>query len=205
LVLYSKDHVNDASKVLIDYVNEGLRRGHLVVYIPFKTRDDYNNKANYEDHNNNNNNHGTLLTLGAETFYQSALEGNLEPFEELRVLLEEANEERMDPTSNNNNTTTAFSEISSLRNSDEDAVADASGITIIGAIAGKLAQDRKFEESIELEKWCQKTHSDLVKKGLKVNIICLHPSPRFSSEDQFTHRHTQTISMLHDTIIEHNS
>lgn len=150
----------------------------------------------YENSLDNNNNRGTLLTLHAETFYQSALNSNLEPFEELRVLLEEAREERTGFT-NNNNTAFASSENSYSENNN-----DANRITIVGTIAGKLTQDRKFDQCIQVEKWWQKTHSDLLNKGLNVTVVCLHPSSVLD-KDQFSQtHHKQAISMLHDATIE---
>jgi hypothetical protein len=41
-----------------------------------------------------NMNWGNLLTFDTRTFYNFALAGNLEPFEELKVLIEEAIEEK---------------------------------------------------------------------------------------------------------------
>jgi len=47
--------------------------------------------TNYEDHVN----HGNLLTLDTRSFYNSVLAGNVQPFEELKILLEEAIKERI--------------------------------------------------------------------------------------------------------------
>ena len=83
------------------YVNEALKKGCLTVYLPING--DNNNNAShtsemaslesiaYEE----NVNRGNLLTFDTRTFYDLALAGNLEPFEELKVLIEEAIEERI--------------------------------------------------------------------------------------------------------------
>jgi hypothetical protein len=75
-----------------------LRRGQLTVYVPVNT----DNKAshmykmasqivNYEDDVNR----GNLLTLDTRSFYNFALAGDLQPLEELKIMIEEAIEERI--------------------------------------------------------------------------------------------------------------
>ena len=177
LVLFSSE---DNSKATTKYVNEALRRGQLTVYAPVNT--DNNNNAShtskveseiikYED----NVNRGNLLTLDIRSFYNFLLSGDQQPFEELRVLLEEAIRER----------------IASDKNDE---------ITFVSGIAGTLAANQKFDESINAEKWWQKTHSEWLQKGLKVTMICSHPSTIFD-KNQFIH-YKQTISSLHDITLD---
>jgi hypothetical protein len=125
----------------------------------------------YEEHVNR----GNLLTLDIRSFYNFALAGNMQPFEELKIMLEEAIKER----------------ITSKRNDE---------IILVIGVAGELAKNQKFDESINLEKWWQKTYSKWLQKGLKVTIICLHPSP-ILDKSQFMH-YKQTISSLHDIIVD---
>jgi hypothetical protein len=93
-------HVDDEEDAIARYVNEALGRGQLIVYLP----------ANGDNNNSNNNdashsiqdalsesidykenmNRGNLLTFDTGTFYNFALAGNLQPFEELKVLIEQA-------------------------------------------------------------------------------------------------------------------
>jgi len=148
LVLHSTEHNNKAAT---KYVNEALSRGQLTVYVPVNT--DNNNMphsseiaseiVNYED----NVNHGNLLTLDIRSFYNSALAGDMQPFEELKILLEEAIKER----------------IASDKNDE---------VIFVSGIGGTLATNQKFDESINSEKWWQKTHSEWLQKGLKVTMIC---------------------------------
>jgi hypothetical protein len=94
----------------------------------------------------------------------------MQPFEELKTLLEEAIKERI--ASNKN---------------DE--------VTFVSGIGGTLATNQKFDECINAEKWWQKTHSEWLQKGLKVTMICSHPSTVFE-KSQFMH-YKQAISSLH--------
>ncbi len=93
LVLYPPADGKAAAK----YVNEALSRGQMTVYVPVNRDDDTlhiseieSEIANYEDSVNR----GNLLTLDMRSFYNLLLSGNMEPFEELKVLLEEAITER---------------------------------------------------------------------------------------------------------------
>ena len=174
MLLYS----SEGDKADIKYVNEALRRGHLTVYLPIDGDNSTSHMSemasetiNYED----NVNHGNLLTLDIKSFYNLALAGNLRPFEELKILLEEAINER----------------VTSKRNDE---------IILVIGLAGGLAKNQKFDESINAEKWWQKTYSEWLQKGLKVTIIC----PHFSSildNSEFMH-YRQAISAHHDIVEE---
>jgi hypothetical protein len=175
LVLHSADNNKAATK----YVNEALSRGQLTVYVPVNT-DNNNNTSHsseiesgiisYED----NVNRGNLLTLDIRSFYNSALAGNMQPFEELKTLLEEAIKER----------------IASDKNDE---------VTFVSGIGGTLASNQKFDECINAEKWWQKTHSEWLQKGLKVSMICSHPSTVFD-KSQFA-QYKQAMSSLHSTVV----
>jgi hypothetical protein len=170
MLLYS----NDEDKAAAKYVNEGLRRGYLTVYVPVDTDDNASHTSkmtsgivNYEDDVNR----GNLLTLDIRSFYDFALAGNLQPFEELKTMVEEAIKER----------------IASKRNDE---------IILVMGVVGGLAENQKFNECLNVEKWWQKTHSEWLQKGQKVTIICPHPSP-ILDKNQFMH-YKQTISSLHN-------
>lgn len=177
MLLYSSDEGNAVTK----YVNEGLKRGYLTVYVPINTDNNASHLsniskmtsgiANYED----NVNCGNLLTFDTSAFYNSVLAGSVEPFEELKILLEDAIEER----------------IASEKND---------GVIFVSGIAGTLGVNQKFDESINAEKWWQKTHSEWLQKGLKISMVCLHPSSILNN-NQFIH-YKQEISSLHDIILD---
>ena len=170
MLLYS----NDEDKAFTKYVNDGLSRGHLTVYVPINTDNSASHISkiaseivNYEDDVNR----GNLLTLDIRSFYNFALAGDLQPLEELKIMLEDAIKERIVYEKN-------------------DEV-----IVVVGIAAG-LARNQKFDESVNVEKWWQKTHSEWLRKGLKVTIICPHSSAMLD-KSQFVH-YKQAISSLHD-------
>lgn len=172
MLFYSNDN-GDEDKAVAKYVNEGLRRGYLTVYLPVNT---YNISqqpkivseiVDYKE----NVNRGNLLTLDIMSFYNFVLAGDMEPFGEFKIMLEEAIKERT----------------ASKRNDE---------IILVMGVVGGLAENQKFDECLNLERWWQKTHSEWLQKGLKVTIICPHPSP-ILDKDHFMH-YKQTISSLHD-------
>jgi hypothetical protein len=174
MLLYS----NDEDKSTTKYVNEGLGRGHLTVCVPINTDNNASHMSkmasrivNYEDDMNR----GNLLTLDTRSFYNFELAGDLQPLEELKIMIEEAIQER----------------IASEKN---DEV-----IVVVGIAAG-LARNQKFDESINIERWWQKTHSEWLQKGLKVTIICPHSSAMLD-KSQFLH-YTQALSSLHDITLD---
>ena len=124
---------------------------------------------------NENVNRGNLLTLDIRSFYNFELAGNLEPFEDLKTMVEEAIKERIASKSN-------------------DEI-----ILVIGVVGG-LAENQKFDECLNVEKWWQRTHSEWLQKGLKITIICPHSSP-ILDKNQFIH-YKQTISSLHDITLD---
>jgi hypothetical protein len=177
MLLYSNDSNDDEDKAAAKYVNEGLRRGYLTVYLPINVHNiPHESKIvseimDYEE----NVNRGNLLTLDIRSFYNFALAGNMQPFDELKTMLEEAIKERI-----------------VSKSSDE--------IILVMGVVGGLAENQKFDECLNLERWWQKTHSEWLQKGLKVTIMCPHPSP-ILDKNQFMH-YKQTISSLHDITLD---
>lgn len=178
LHVYSSD---DPDKAPTKYLNEALNSRQLTVYVPVDADNATDNNTervfkmasgitNYEDHVN----HGNLLTLDIRSFYNSVLAGNVQPFEELKILLEEAIKERI-----------------ASGKSDE--------VTFVSGIAGTLATNQKFDQCINSEMWWQMTHSEWLQKGLKVTLICSHPRKIFD-ENHFMH-YRQAMSSLHNAIV----
>jgi hypothetical protein len=177
ILLYSNES-DDDDKTAAKYVNEGLRREYMTIYLPINTHNiSHVSKiiseiTDYEE----NVNRGNLLTLEVKSFYNSALAGNLQPFDELKIIVEEAIKER----------------IASKSNDDE--------IILVMGVVGRLAENQKIDECLNLEKWWQKTHSEWMEKGLKVTILCPHPSPVLDKSQFMDYK--QTISSLHDITLD---
>jgi hypothetical protein len=164
------------------YVNEALTRGYLTIYLPLTTTTTTSiSKSIEEEKESNIMNRGNLLTFDTRTFYNFALAGDLQPFEELKVLVEEALEEKR---------RIAFKR--GMPNEEEIVV-------LVVGVAAELARNGKFEEAVKLEEWWQKTYSEWVQKGLKVTIICPH-SNTVLDNGEFVH-HKNAISSLHDVVL----
>ena len=67
-------------------------------------------------------------------------------------------------------------------------------------VAAELASNGKFYESIMLEEWWQKTHSEWLQKGLKVNIICPHSNSILDKSELMHHK--KVLSSLHDIVVD---
>jgi hypothetical protein len=179
MLLYSSDEDNAATK----YVNEALKKGYLTIYISING--DTSKIAPLESIDYEENvNQANLLTFDTRTFYKFALAGNLEPFEELKVLLEEAIREKR---------------IAYKRNEDDDEEEELN-VVVVAGVAAELNRNEKFDECIKLEKWCQDTHSEWLQKGLKVTVICPHLNPKLG-KGEFAH-YKQAISSLHEIVVE---
>jgi gamma-glutamyl-gamma-aminobutyrate hydrolase PuuD len=177
----------DEQEASTQYINEALKKGYLTIYLPINGSNNNSSSSSlskivlpgsieYEE----NMNRGNLLTLDTRTFYNFALAGDLQPFEELKVLIEEAIEEK---------------KIASERNGEEEPI-----VLVVAGVAAELNRNEKFDECINVEKWWQKTHSEWLQKGLKVTVICPHLIPKLD-KTEFMH-YKQTISSLHDIVVD---
>lgn len=93
---------SDEQEASTQYVIEALERRYLTIYLPINGSNNNNSSAShlskivlpesieYEENMNRRN----ILIFDTRTFYNSALAGDLQPFEELKVLIEEAIEEK---------------------------------------------------------------------------------------------------------------
>ena len=187
-------HRGDEEDAIARYVNEALGRGQLTAYLPANgDNKNSNNDASHSIQNalsesidyEENVNRGNLLTFDTKAFYNSALAGNLEPFEELKVLIEEAIEEKRI--------------LSKKKVVNEEEVS----VVVVAEVAAELNKNEKFDECIKVEEWWQKTHSEWLHKGLKVSVICPHLVPKLN-KDEFTH-YRQAIASLHEIVVESGS
>jgi hypothetical protein len=180
-------HRGDEENTVTKYVSEALRKGYLTVYLPLTGNNNNNNSSelskialsenmDFKENMNRDN----LLTFDTRTFYNFALAGNLEPFEELKVLIEEAIEEKRI--------------LSKRKEANEEEVI----VVVVAEVAAELNRKEKFDECIKLEEWWQKTHSEWLHKGLKVAIICPHLIPKLD-KDEFKH-YRQAIASLHEIV-----
>ena len=176
-----------------EYINKALKKGFLTIYLPINGANNNinNNGASKLSKivmpesidNEENMKLGNILTLDTQTFYNFALAGDLHPFEELKVLIEEAIEEKR---------------TASKRNDEEELI-----VVVVTGVAAELNRNEKFDECINVERWWQKTHSEWLQKGLKVTVICPHLIPKLD-KSEFMH-YKKAISSLHDIVVESGS
>jgi hypothetical protein len=178
----------DEENAVTKYVSEALRKGYLTVYIPLTGNNNNNSSHLFEialsesmDYEENMN-RGNLLTFDTRTFYNFALAGDLQPFEELKVLIEEAIEEKKNI-------------LSKRKVANEEVI-----VVVVAGVAAELNRNEKFDECIKVEEWWQKTHSEWLHKGLKVAVICPHIRPKLD-KDEFTH-YREAIASLHEIVVE---
>ncbi len=178
LLVYRSDKDDTAP---LKYVNEALNKGHLTVYVPLDAENPNGDSTighskmasgitNYQD----NVNRGNLLTLDIQSFYNFVIDENVQPFEELKTLLEEAVRERI-------------------------ALGKSAEVTFVSGIGGTLATNQKFEQCISSEKWWQKTHTEWLRNGIRVTMICSHPSKIFDNSEFMHYR--QAMSLIHHASI----
>jgi hypothetical protein len=137
MLLYCHSDEQDSAK---KYINEALSRGYLTIYLPIITS--LSKSSNYKGKEQDVVNQDNLLTFDTRTFYNFALAGDLQPFEELKVLVEEAVEETRRIASK-------------IKDKDEEEI-----IVIVAGVAAELVRNGKLDECIKVEKWWQKTHSE---------------------------------------------
>ena len=133
MLLYRGDEENAVTK----YVSEALRKGYLIVYLPLITNNNNSSplskialseSMDYKE----NMNQGNLLTFNTRTFYNFALAGDLQPFEELKVLIEEAIEEKRI--------------LSKKKVANEEVI-----VVVVAGVAAELNRNEKFDECIKVE------------------------------------------------------
>jgi hypothetical protein len=166
MLLYANDAIADTA--MIKYVNEALKKGHLVVYIPisFEASKMASEIENYEE----NVKRGNLFTLKTTPFYESAIRGSMDVFEELKIILEEVIQER-----------------NQSRKDDK--------IILHFGCAADLTQNDKFEESMMVEKWWQSTHSEWMDKGLNITLLCPHSNTKLKENQMANYK--EKMASLH--------
>jgi hypothetical protein len=174
MLLYDTDEGRDESAA--DYINQALKRGQLAVYASVHANDtahmdrisskipDFKVKIE----------RGDLLIVRLRSFYERALIGDLEPFYDLKAILEAILEERV-------------------------AAGKTAGAVVVADCAGTLSRDEKFDECIFVERWWHNTHSDWLEKNVRINVVCPYASAVFGQKP-FMH-HEQQISRLHSITV----
>ena len=174
MLLY--DNEDQRNEVAINYINEGLRKEQLAIYASVNASDASRMSkilpkiADYEEKKNQ----GNLLILSLRPFYTRALTGDLEPFKDLKALLEEIVKERI-------------------------AAGKSGEVVVVADCADYLSRNEKFDECAYVERWWQDTHFEWVRNNLEITVICPHPSSVLD-KNHFVH-HKKLISRQHSLTI----
>jgi RecA-superfamily ATPases implicated in signal transduction len=174
MLLYDYDEARD--NAIVEYINDGLKQGKLVIYASVDASDTSHiarlssGITDYEK----NLDRGDFLILNIRKFYDQALDGDLEPFRDLKVILEEAAKERT-------------------------ATGKRDDVVVVADCAENLSRNEKFATCFDVENWWQNTHFEWLEKNLRITVICPHQRPK-SGNKSFM-QHLQLISHLHSEII----
>jgi hypothetical protein len=174
MLLYGDDGIRN--NVVTDDINEGLREGKLVIYASV----DADNESHISrissgitDYRGNLD-RGDLVILNIRKFYDQALDGDLEPFRDLKVILEEAAKERI-------------------------ATGKRDDVIVVADCAENLSRNERFATCFDVENWWQNTHFEWLEKNLRITVICPHQRPQ--SGNRSFMQHLQLISHLHSETI----
>jgi len=163
------------------WINQGLDDEQLCIYASVFAFDQlhisnmanlFTKIENYQSHIDNNN----LQIINFRPYYESALRGNLLPFENLKDSLEKLLHDRVVQGKENK-------------------------IIVFADAACCLCENKSFDESEILEKWWQDVHNEWLKNNYHITVVCPHPhmileQSKFDSKSK--------ISNLHDLMIDLN-
>ncbi|MFY3740835.1 MAG: hypothetical protein HMLIMOIP_001280 [Candidatus Nitrosomirales archaeon] len=174
MLLYSADE--DLNEAVINYINQALKQGQLTVYASVDAKDPLHmdkiapNIADYQG----NIERGDLLLVKLYSFYERALTGDLEPFDDLKAILEEIIKERI-------------------------TLGKMAEAFVIADCADLLSRNEKSDECLLVERWWQNTHSEWTEKNIRITIVCPHPSN--IGEQMSVVQHRRQLSRLHSLTV----
>ena len=181
MLLYENNSERDIAT--IDYINRGLQENQFCVYASVNAYDRSNLSkvlSKIKDYKENINKRN-LLIINLQPFYNSALRGDLTPFEELRTQIQQELERR------NNKS-----------------------LTIVADCADNLFQNQYFDQSELVESWWHRVYREWTQheqeKG-HITIICPHLDLLLNKHPFDFHKykivdnHSVTIDIAGRTII----
>ena len=143
----------DCDSAAIESLNEGLRAGHLCIYASVLNgkKSHIDQLSPRIDNFSESIENGDLVVIDFYPFYQSALAGDLGPFDELKARVEQLLSRR------------------TLEGRGDK-------VLIFAEAAGALSEHHLFDKGIDLEKWWNDVHMGWIRKRLNITVICPHPS-----------------------------
>ncbi len=178
MLLYEDE--KSRANAAVDCINEGLGKGVLCVYASVDafnrwTPSHVSNLSNMISNYEANLKEGNLQIINFRPYYESALDGEILPFKQLKSHLEDALLERRS-------------------NGKVDR------IMVFADAAGELSRNRKFTECETLEKWWNDAHKEWLEKDLDITVICPHPG--YILKDKTAEDKRSIIGSCHSTTID---
>jgi hypothetical protein len=98
MLLYSSD--DERNNATVNYINNGLKSGHQCIYESIKAYDSkssssISNLSSKIDNYKENIENGDLQIVNFKPYYESALHGDLSPFNKLKAELEKTQRQRI--------------------------------------------------------------------------------------------------------------
>ena len=179
MLLYSSD--DERNSAAVNYINTGLKNGYQCIYASInaydsKSSSNITNLSSKIDNYRENVESGELQIVNFKPYYESALHGDLSPFNKLKTELEKTQHQR----------------ISEGKHDAILAFADA---------ACFLSHNKHLAECEVLEKWWHNTTTEWVQNNRNITVVCPHPrlvlnNPMLSdTKDHLNGMHTKTIDL----------
>jgi hypothetical protein len=170
MLLY--DQENERSSAEIGCINRALATGHYCVYATVDANEsDFETKlaSRIKDYDRRIQ-QGDLQIVNFKPFYESAANGELAPFRQLKAQVESILSERT-------------------------AAGKSSKALLVADAACNMSRHRQFDQCVTLEGWWQDTYNEWMAKKLDITIICAHPSSVLKQE--FAQKERDRISHVH--------
>jgi CheY-like chemotaxis protein len=184
MLLYSSD--DERNNAAINYINNGLKSGCHCIYASINANDSkssssISNLSSKIDNYKENIESGELQIVDFKPYYESALHGDLSPFNKLKIQWEKTQRQR-------------------ISEGKKDA------ILAFADTACFLSHNKHFEECKVLEKWWHNTTTEWAQNNRNITVLCPHPGlvlndPILSldTKDRLNEMHTITIDLNQST------
>jgi hypothetical protein len=183
MLLYRSD--DERNSAAVNYINNGLKSEYHCIYASINANDSkssssISNLSSKIDNYKENIENGELQIVDFKPYYESALHGDLSPFNKLKIQWEKTQRQRI--SEGKNGTILAFADAACF-----------------------LAHNKHFEECKVLEKWWHNTTTEWAQNNRNITVVCPHPGlvlndPLLSdTKGQLNEMHTITIDLKQST------
>jgi CheY-like chemotaxis protein len=183
MLLYSSD--DERNNAAVNYINKGLKSGYHCIYASInaydsKSSSNISNLSSKIDNYKENIESGELQIVDFKPYYESALQGDLSTFNNLKIQWEKTQRQRI--SEGKNDTILAFADTACF-----------------------LSHNKHFEECKVLEKWWHNTTTEWAQNNRNITVVCPHPGvvlndPILSdTKGHLNEMHTITIDLKQST------